>query len=184
MKFYLWNKFSEGGTALAKALNAKRIKHEGKPIRVDVLVNWGASNIARDTRAGKVLNTPDAVKRTSNKLEAFRAMYGKVGIPEWTESLAEASEWLKQGHMVVCRTVLNGHSGNGTCLVLERHQEPSPFSSRLKITIPSPPTEFQRPVTEQGIEIYGSVADVISVEQLEVFCLDNIIQKFTKPFSI
>ena len=41
MKFYLWNKFSEGGTALAKALNAKRIKHEGKPIRVDVLVNWG-----------------------------------------------------------------------------------------------------------------------------------------------
>lgn len=113
MKFYLWNKFSEGGTALAKALNAKRIKHEGKPIRVDVLVNWGASNIARGIRAGKVLNTPDAVKRASNKLEAFRAMTGKVGIPEWTESIVEASEWLRQGHMVVCRTVLNGHSGNG-----------------------------------------------------------------------
>jgi len=100
MKFYLWNKFSEGGTALAKALNAKRIKHEGKPIRVDVLVNWGASNIARDIRAGKVLNTPDAVKRASNKLEAFRAMSGKVGIPEWTESLVEASEWLKHTYSI------------------------------------------------------------------------------------
>lgn len=113
MKFYLWNKLSEGGTALAGAMKAKRLRHTGKPIKCDVLVNWGASVITRDIRTIKVLNTPDAVKRSSNKLESFKAMSGYVCIPEWTESLVDASEWLKQGHMVVCRTVLNGHSGNG-----------------------------------------------------------------------
>jgi glutathione synthase/RimK-type ligase-like ATP-grasp enzyme len=116
MKFYLWNKYSEGGTALAKALGAKRIKHVGKPIRTGVLVNWGASNITRDIRAGVVLNKPDAVKRASDKLQAFRTLSGYVCIPHFTESLVEASRWLLEGDMVVCRTVLNGHGGNGIIL--------------------------------------------------------------------
>jgi len=38
------------------------------------------------------------------------------------ESLVEASEWLKQGHTVVCRTVLNGHSGNGI-IIAENEDE-------------------------------------------------------------
>ena len=38
-------------------------------------------------------------------------------IPEWTVCKQEALEWLEQGHTVVARTLLKGHSGNGIVLL-------------------------------------------------------------------
>lgn len=113
MKIYLWNKFSEGGKLLADSLGIKRIKQDGKPIFVRDLINWGASALPARIKYANVLNNPDAVKVASDKLQSFRAFHGKVCIPEFTESLVEASEWIKDGCEVVCRTILRGKGGNG-----------------------------------------------------------------------
>jgi D-alanine-D-alanine ligase-like ATP-grasp enzyme len=44
-----------------------------------------------------------------------------VVTPDWTESKEEASKWLGEGVSVVCRTKLNGHSGEG--IVIASKQE-------------------------------------------------------------
>lgn len=124
MKLYPYNTGSASARALAKALGIKRLKREGKPVGVAVLLNWGCSsrNIARDVRYQGVLNIPGAVSTASDKLQAFKALSGHAPIPEWTEERAEASRWLAEGFKVVCRTVLNGHSGEGV-VIAQKEEE-------------------------------------------------------------
>lgn len=112
-KIYPYNPHSESAKALANALNIKRVKHHGKPLRTDVLINWGASKINRAVLAGRILNVPESVENASNKLQAFKLMEGRVAHVPFTESIVEASKWVEEGFSVVQRNVLNGHSGNG-----------------------------------------------------------------------
>lgn len=117
MKIYPYNMGSASAKALAQALGIKRIKHEGKPLRnLDVLLNWGASKVDREIWAGRTLNHPRFVKRASNKLETFKALDGVVSLPEWTEDIVTAFEWMEEGFTVVARLKLNGHSGEGIVL--------------------------------------------------------------------
>lgn len=115
MKIYAYNQGSASAKALAEALGIKRIKHEGIPIgRLDVLINWGASAIKRAIVAGKVLNIPEAVSRASDKLRTFQALAeAEVCKPVCTTDRATAEDWIKEGVAAVCRTKLNGHSGDG-----------------------------------------------------------------------
>ena len=117
MKVVAYNKASRSARALALEIGAKRIRHEGRPIRVrDVLLNWGCSVLPeRLIPEGPIINLPHAVGRASNKLESFKALDGHVPIPQYTTSKEEALEWLLEG-IVVCRTVLKGHSGQGIVL--------------------------------------------------------------------
>jgi len=59
------------------------------------------------------------VRRGSNKLDAFRIMQGDgVSIPEFTTRWGEADDWMQQdGHTIVVRNVLQGHSGEGITIV-------------------------------------------------------------------
>jgi len=113
LKLYPYNPNSESAKALAEALNIKRVKHHGKPLRTDVLINWGATKINREVLAGRILNVPESVGNASNKLQAFKLMEGITTTVPFTESIVEASRWVAEGFSVVVRHKLNGHSGDG-----------------------------------------------------------------------
>lgn len=118
MKLYPYKLGSASAKALAEALGVKRIKHEGKPLKVrGGILNWGSSRFKRNIAHDGVFNNPDCVRVASNKLETFRALEGHVPIPSWTTEREEAVEWLIKGFDVVARTVLNGHSGEGIEIV-------------------------------------------------------------------
>ena len=129
MKLYPYNPGSASAKALAKALGIKRLKREGNPVKVDVLLNWGCSaqNFQRQVDYQGVLNIPGAVSVASNKLQSFNALKGNASIPEFTESLEEAKKWLAEGVTIVERHKLTGHSGEGVRIVepgQELHQAP------------------------------------------------------------
>lgn len=123
MKLYPYNEGSGSAKDLAAALGIKRIRHEGKPLRLKVpVINWGASQFMPNRGSlindgFKLINTEEAIIKASNKLTTFKELSPIVEMPKWTESREEASEWFKKkGMIVVCRTKLNGHSGEGIVL--------------------------------------------------------------------
>lgn len=112
MKLYSYNNGSASAKALAAALGIKMLKHEGKPVKQRT-INWGSSGIGRDL--ADVINHPDAIAKAVNKLEAFDCMVTEpISIPRYTTGKWMAEEWIKDlKWAIVCRTKLNGHSGEG-----------------------------------------------------------------------
>lgn len=105
---------SKSAKELSKSLGVKRIKLQGSKYRArddHVIINWGNSIIPENVEDGEVINR--YAENAQNKLRAFQEMKGYVSIPPFTESREEAAKWLLEGSAVVCRTILNGHSGNG-----------------------------------------------------------------------
>lgn len=130
---YPWKPGSSSAASLAQALGAvRRISHVNSSFvgrAKHTVVNWGSSSVPPNVlSAGRVLNAPETVRNASNKLNFFRAATaaGTDGppIPPWTTSRAEAATWLAEGvcRMVVARTVLSGHSGEGIVLVETQEQ--------------------------------------------------------------
>ena len=126
MKIYPYSGASESAKALANTLGIKRLNREGRAIAVDTLINWGCSSINREVVYEAIINHPAAVRKASNKLETFKSLDGTCPLPPWTESFEEASRWLAEGHTVVARTKLNGHSGEG--IVLADHIDQLPLA--------------------------------------------------------
>lgn len=122
MKTYIFshNPHSEGAKLLAQALDVKRIKHGNSKFRGGVgkaVINWGAGTLPDQIEAcQRIINPPQAIRNASNKLTAFRAFEkAEVSIPQFFTTKEAAREYLEQnpGASVVCRTKLNGHSGEG-----------------------------------------------------------------------
>ena len=117
MFLYSHNENSEGAKELARALGGKRIRHEGSTFKGStkkVVINWGSSTVPDEVNKCRVLNPTEAVQRVSNKLRYFEAIRGTdVRVPEWTTDRDVAVGWVADNRVVVARTVLNGHSGNG-----------------------------------------------------------------------
>ena len=112
---------SKSAKGLAEALGGRRIKLKGSKFnpRNKTIINWGSSALPQDyiDKAARVINHPMAIKRASNKLQAFQALEGNVPLPEWTTSREEAAQWLLNGASAVfCRTKLTGNSGQGIVL--------------------------------------------------------------------
>lgn len=124
MKLYPYNQGSKSAKALAQALGIKRLKREGKPVKVGTVINWGCSsdNWPRDINCEVLLNDPNCVRIATNKLKSFNVLKGHVSIPDFTEDAVEASKWLAEGVTVVARTKLTGHSGEGV-IIVEKGQE-------------------------------------------------------------
>ncbi len=118
---------SQSAKRLAQALTAslglkvRRVRPDGlyRPKLRSVVLNYGSSfspSWMVDGR-GRVLNHPRACTIAGNKLTAFNAFKAaNLSIPEFTTERSVAEEWIKNGETVVCRTVLNGHSGRGIVL--------------------------------------------------------------------
>lgn len=117
MKLYPYSPASASAKALANALGCLRLKHEGRRIGQQVVINWGSSFIERDLGLSIVINTPEAVAKACNKLTTLTLLQqAGVAHPQFTEDRGEAVEWLMDG-LVVARTVLNGHSGQGIVIM-------------------------------------------------------------------
>jgi carbamoylphosphate synthase large subunit len=83
----------------------------------DVIINWGASDCP--FTEGVVLNSSEAIAQVSNKLTFFRASepLGRLLPQFWTDR----GQIPPEAFPVVCRTVLQGHSGQG--IVIARDQD-------------------------------------------------------------
>jgi hypothetical protein len=103
----------------------------------DVVINWGNTNPppmprqALGLRAYRFLNEPEDVARVSNKLSFFQLLteQGLGGIlPEWWQNAADIPD---NAFPVVCRTILNGHSGRGIVIANSRDElVPAPLYTK------------------------------------------------------
>jgi len=117
---------SRSARALADALPRGRVlRLEGstfRPRRNDLIINWGASAWPYLAQGQIMLNHPMNTQIAADKLRAFRAFQeGGVSTPQfWTnrdEIPAEVFAPRRDADpRIVCRTVLNGHSGRGIVL--------------------------------------------------------------------
>lgn len=86
------------------------------PRATNALINWGSSRAPFEVAGvGVVFNRPDRVAVASDKLLSFRTLKeaGGVSIPDFTEDKDEAAKWIEEGAVVVARTQLRAHSGEG-----------------------------------------------------------------------
>jgi glutathione synthase/RimK-type ligase-like ATP-grasp enzyme len=82
------------------------------------IVNYGMSAFPdwypQDDTGVTWLNTPDAVRLSSNKVRAFEAFTAaEVPTCKWTEDKEEAQRWYNNGKAVFARTILSGSQGRG-----------------------------------------------------------------------
>lgn len=126
MYLYPYKNGSQGAKDLANALGIKQIKREGSKFKGDankLIINWGSSTMNEEVGKCELLNNPEAVALASNKLSFFKAMekynlnnYDEISFPYYTEKKDNAAYLIDDGHSIVARTILNGHSGEGIVL--------------------------------------------------------------------
>lgn len=86
------------------------------------IINWGSSQLEQDiyfkANGVTVINNPVTVSTAANKLSTFNLLKDKDGIniPTFTTDRSVAALWCSKGSIVVCRTKLSGHSGDGIVL--------------------------------------------------------------------
>jgi len=115
---------SASARALANALGGLRLKTTGRSFRArsdDILINWGSSSRPERLTGLKLLNDPDTISRVSDKLTFFNRMaaWEETLIPKfWNDPDAIPED----AFPIVCRTVLNGHSGAGIVIANTRQE--------------------------------------------------------------
>jgi glutathione synthase/RimK-type ligase-like ATP-grasp enzyme len=88
-----------------------------------VYLNWGNSKFPTwwdYSIPHTTINSFKYIQSASNKLAFFNQITDRSDegshLPPYTVSLDEAAGWIVEGHTVVARTILTGHSGNGIVL--------------------------------------------------------------------
>jgi glutathione synthase/RimK-type ligase-like ATP-grasp enzyme len=113
-----YNQASKSAEALAAELGVKRIKKENSRFKGKadkVVINWGNRAVSAEVAKCQVLNKPEAITTCSDKLKFFAALKekGTSRFVPFTTDKEEAAKWIADGREVMCRTILNGHSGQG-----------------------------------------------------------------------
>lgn len=111
------------GSASAAALGFTVLKTEnsryhGGPHKL--VVNWGASEIRNEeVFKSNILNKPEAVGLVADKLKFFNwcSSNSLYSIPPYTTDILDVGDWLEGGSVVLARTKLNGHSGDGIVVI-------------------------------------------------------------------
>lgn len=94
------------------------------PLQYDTVINWGNTDAITTRRNVQILNRPDKVRVSVNKLEALqRLQEAGVPVPDFSTSKPK----LKKGDIWFARTVLRGSGGEGIKVI------------RPKDTIPEAP---------------------------------------------
>jgi glutathione synthase/RimK-type ligase-like ATP-grasp enzyme len=104
------------------ALRLKLTDSKFRPRPNDTIINWGSSMLPINVRSARVLNAPDRVAIAANKLTFFEEIRAS-DVPDivplhWLNSLDIPDEEFP----IVCRTVLNGHSGAGIVIADNREE--------------------------------------------------------------
>lgn len=121
---YAYKPGSQSARAFGALLQSPVLRHEGSRYRPagKTIINWGSGNAQAEPlrAAARVVNSPEAVASVANKLSFFQAMdvaeqqlSPAPRVVPWTNDQLEARRWTAEGHTVVARTVLSGHSGQG-----------------------------------------------------------------------
>jgi glutathione synthase/RimK-type ligase-like ATP-grasp enzyme len=117
IKIYPYKQGSRSARALADALGGRVLRLQGSTYRYrerDTIINWGASQ-GWGTRC---LNQPAQVSVASNKLTAFQMMRDAgVHVPQFWTNREDIPD---DAFPIVCRTILNGHSGRGIVISPDR----------------------------------------------------------------
>ena len=107
---------SASAAALAQALGGRVLKlvdSKFKPKADDIVITWGRTESPwNDEDPHTLLNYPSAIASVSNKLIFFQKMAETCpdSIPQhWTNK----EDIPDDAYPIVCRTILNGHSGAG-----------------------------------------------------------------------
>lgn len=110
---------SASAKLLSEQLSAPRLKVDGtskfRSRLTDTVINWGSSDLPSNLlSAGTILNHPSVVALSSNKLAALSVLTDE-GVPclTFTTDPEQVRTWLREGHVVFARTLLNSHSGRG-----------------------------------------------------------------------
>jgi len=120
-KVYPYKQGSKSAKALADALGGKVLKREGsswvpRAGRRNMVINWGSSNVPNFANNVICLNTTD-IDKVSNKLAFFKEIEGSPFAPSfWTFQ----DDIPDEAFPIVCRTILNGHSGAGIVIANSR----------------------------------------------------------------
>ncbi len=113
------NAASQGAKLLSRALGIRMIKPGNssfKGSRRKTIINWGSGTpLPLDLKGTTVLNYTDEVAKVTNKKLFFEMCKedGRVDIPDFTTRNIEALDWLRNGHTVFARTILQGSGGEG-----------------------------------------------------------------------
>ncbi len=126
MFIYPYKAGSASAKVLAEAIGAKLIRHKNSKFvgtEEKTVINWGSSNLPENVIGAKVINSPEAVGKASDKLVCLDTLgAGDVAIPDYATDPLIAEVWLRGGCAVVCRQKLNGHSGEGIVIATEGGQ--------------------------------------------------------------
>lgn len=126
MYIYSHNNRSKGARQLANGLFSVLINHKASRFRgykSKTVINWGSSELPREVNKCNVINRPDAVARSVNKLSCFEMLsaFG-VRVPTYTKEIDIAYGWIDRGYEVLCRTILNGSGGSGITIAKTKEQ--------------------------------------------------------------
>ena len=118
IKIYPYKQGSRSARALADALGGRVLRLQGSTYRYDARnlhINWGNS---QNSPYQGILNSAMYVSQASNKLSAFERMRIEgVQIPEFWTRIEDIPD---DAFPIVCRTILNGHSGRGIVIADNR----------------------------------------------------------------
>ena len=116
-KIYPYKVASKSVRALRDSLSGVVIKLENSRYRYrpgHVVINWGNSRRAPSLEGVDVLNAPEAVAVSVNKLQTLQQLSeNEVATVPFTTQATAAKEWADGGFKVFVRETLNGHSGEG-----------------------------------------------------------------------
>jgi hypothetical protein len=117
---YPYSSKSQSAKLLADTLPCKRIKHNNsryQPSERNLLINWGASRINVPNTHFPILNAPQYVRNSSNKLSTYQILKdNNIKTCEWTQDINIAQQWVNHLNVVFGRDKLNGHGGNDITL--------------------------------------------------------------------
>lgn len=143
---------SNGSKVLATALNCKRNKLNSWPPRLfrndEIIINWGSSKeLPAEFNTRKVLNAPSMVKLAADKLKTFKILkqHVDINIPVFyePEDFATAQARLDNipGTILLARSLLSGHSGQGITVV--RSGERIPEGTKLVVQYVKKKAEYR-----------------------------------------
>lgn len=120
---YSGKRTSNSAEILSKTEGFRRMRL-GKLVKnIDTIINWGVSNSNKFLIDHVILNRPDSVAVTVNKLESFKALTAaNVMTVPWTTNILLAREWQAAGQTIVCRKILTGSAGNGI-IIISKNEE-------------------------------------------------------------
>jgi len=121
---------------VAQALDTIRIRHNGTFVHTPnkLVVNWGSSTAGNIKSGYPVLNKPEKVAVSINKLTTFQA-FANAGFTEtvnWTTNRNQALEWLQKGMPVIVRHKLRSSQGRGIEVIQPNGELPNaPLYTKL-----------------------------------------------------